>query len=108
MTHISKTAVILSKGHHARLQAELIKVAALERENAILSAFVRDFHFAVRRYADGRATYLTGELNAQTRQLLALGIEIRTPDGTPWARDAFGRACDGLTDEEALLGKEPR
>lgn len=63
-----------------------------------------------RRYADGRATYATTSFNHATRTLLSMGIDlgetIRT-DGTIWARDGHGRAYDGLTDEEAALGRRP-
>jgi hypothetical protein len=35
------------------------------------------------------------------RKVITTGIDIHTPDGGPWARDAAGRSYDRLTEEEA-------
>lgn len=57
-----------------------------------------------RRYCDGRSTHISSTYNRWTRALLEAGVPFETPDGTPWARDRYGRTYDGLTDEEAALG----
>jgi len=80
---------------------------------ATLRAIVVDLQFWARRYADGRMTYVTGEVNQHTRTLLAMGIELigdPADGGTVWSRDGMGRDFDGLTDVEAaarpaLLGE---
>lgn len=79
--------------------------AVADAKNALLRKIVRDLHFLARRYADGRSSYVTRAFNEHTRLLLALGVELDLADGTPWARDRQGRAYDGLTDEEAAMGK---
>src|SRR5574343_663862 len=63
-------------------------------------------HWMARRYADGRQTAATSMFNELTRRLLAQGAELGKVDGTPWARDGGGRKFDGLTTEEAALGRE--
>ena len=83
-------------------------LAEIEARNLTLEAIVGDLHWQARRYADGRSSYATGLFNGHTRALLAMGIELNpTGDGTVWARDAMGRAFDGLTDEEAAQGRPP-
>ena len=78
--------------------------ADLER----LKAIVVHLHWMARRYADGRQSYATSLHNENTRALLAMGVPLNaTADGTLWARDSGGRAYDGLTDEEAALGRKP-
>lgn len=73
-----------------------------------LRAIARDLHWMARRYADGRRSYATSLLNEHTRALLAQGVDLNpTADGTIWARDADGRGCDHLTDEEAAAGRPP-
>lgn len=81
------------------------EIARLTRELEALRRIAVDFHWMARRYADGRSSYVTGLFNDYTRALLAMGVELNpTGDGTIWARDAMGRAYDGLTDEEAAQG----
>ena len=102
------TAVILSKGDHAHLQAATIRLRAFERENDILRAALRDCWYMARRYVDGASNYAVATYNDHTRALLSVDVELRPGvDGTPWARDAFGRACDGLSDAEAAQGRPP-
>lgn len=61
-----------------------------------------------RRYVDGRSSYSTGLFNEHVRVLIKIGIELNyTGDDTIWAKDSMGRAYDGLTDEEASLGRDP-
>lgn len=85
-----------------RMRSEL---ARLTRDCEALRRIAADFHWMARRYADGRSSYVTGLFNDHTRALLAMGVELNpTGDGTIWARDAMGRAYDGLTDEEAAQG----
>lgn len=75
------------------------RIAALER-------IVIDFHWVARRYCDGRTSYVTGLFNDHTRTLLAMGLELNpTADGTIWAHDSMGGAFDGLTPEEAAMGR---
>lgn len=81
------------------------EIALLIRECEALRRIAADFHWMARRYADGRSSYVTGLFNDHTRALLAMGVELNpTGDGTIWARDAMGRAYDGLTDDEAAQG----
>ena len=80
--------------------------ADLEAENSKLREIAKDLHWMARRYADRRQSYATGTFNAHTRALLAMGVDLNpTADGTIWARDQGGRAFDGLTDDEAALGR---
>lgn len=73
---------------------------------AALEAVVRDLHWMARRYVDGRSSYAPGLFNDHVRTLQRLGIELNpTGDGTIWARDAMGRAFDGLTDEQAASSR---
>jgi len=87
------------------LRAELVEARAeVER----LKVVAGDLHWMARRYADGRQSYATGLFNDCTRALLKMGVKLNaTGDGTIWARDAGGRAFDGLTNEEAALGWQP-
>ena len=69
---------------------------------------VIDLHWMARRYADGRQSYAPGLFNEHTREAIRLGVELNpTADGTVWARDGDGRACDHLTDVEAEMGPPP-
>lgn len=68
---------------------------------------VVELHSIARRYADGRRSYITSMFNSHTRFLLDLGFPLLKPDGTLWARDTMGRIYDGLSEEEAQLGREP-
>lgn len=79
----------------------------LEIENATLKRIVQNLHWMARRYADGRQTYATSMMNEATRDLLRMGVNLNMCDGTLWARDGGGRPFDGLTDEEASMGREP-
>lgn len=73
----------------------------------LLRRIVQDLHWMARRYCDGRQTYATGVFNTHTRALLAPGIPLNpSTDGTIWARDAMGRAYDGLSEAEAVMGEE--
>lgn len=79
----------------------------------VLEARVRGLEDAIgvlqplaRRYADGRRTYVTGELNDLTRHLMRHGVSFPTPDGTPWARDGMGHRYCNLTPEEFALGEK--
>jgi len=84
----------------------LDEIARLTREREALRRIAADLHWMARRYADGRASYATRLFNSHTRALLAMGVELHhTADGTIWARDAMGRAYDGLSDEEAAQGE---
>ena len=65
-----------------------------------LREIVTELHFWARRYADGRATYVTPDFNNMTRELLATDFQLREDGGTIWAKDQHGRKFDGLTDEE--------
>jgi hypothetical protein len=67
---------------------------------------VVQLHWMARRYADGRQSSACHSHNDVTRRLLALGVPVGKIDQTPWARDAGGRRYDGLSDEEAALGRE--
>ena len=72
-----------------------------------LEEIITDLHWMARRYADGRSSYAPGMFNSHTRRLLKMGVRLnRTGDDTIWARDAMGRAYDGLTDKEASLGRK--
>lgn len=74
-------------------------------DEATLRAIVRDFHWQARRYMDGRRTGAK-QFNDHTRALLAMGVRLSPAgDGTLWARDADGRAYDGLSDAEAAQGR---
>lgn len=67
-----------------------------------------DLHWMARRYADGRQSYATSLFNGHTRTLIAMGVDLNsTGDQTVWARDAGGRAYDGLTEAEAGQGDPP-
>lgn len=80
-------------------------IARLSRELEALRRIAGDLHWMARRYVDGRSSYATGLFNAHTRALITMGVELNpTGDGTIWARDAMGRAYDGLSEEEAALG----
>lgn len=69
---------------------------------------VCDLHWMARRYADGRTSYATSLFNGHTRFLKALGFPLNpTGDETIWARDTMGRFFDGLTDDEAEMGRKP-
>jgi hypothetical protein len=106
---IPSTAVILSKGDHARLQAATIRLRGAERENNIMRAALRDCWYMARRYVDGANNYATAVYNDHTRVLLSLDVDLNIGvDGTPWARDAMGRGCDGLTEAEAMQGQPPQ
>lgn len=70
-----------------------------------LKAIVIDLHWMARRYVDGRQSYATSTFNEHTRALIAMGLKLNTNDGTIWARDRMGRAYDGLSKEEASLGR---
>lgn len=81
-------------------------IARLARELEALRRIVVDLHWMARRYVDGRSSYATRLFNSHTRALLAMGVELNTTaDGTIWARDAMGRAYDGLSEEEAAQGE---
>jgi hypothetical protein len=83
-------------------------VKYLRDENETLRQITKDLHWAARRYADGRRTYITRMFNENTRTLLKLGVKLNpTGDGTVWARDGMGRSFDGLSDEEAGQGVGP-
>ena len=86
-----------------------VDAAKLSSENTMLRRIVGDLHWMARRYADGRATYVTWMFNEATRVLLKLDVDLKMfdVDGTIWARDHHGRTYDGLNDEEAALGCEP-
>jgi len=82
------------------------ELSALRAENDALRCIAQDLHWMARRYANGRQSYVTSLFNDHTRTLLKLGVKLNpTNDGTIWARDAGGRAYDGLTDEEAAMGQ---
>lgn len=99
------------KGPWARYlcRAQLEKAEpALQADIEQLKYIARELHWMARRYADGRQSYVTGNFNLATRALLELGVQLNsTGDKTIWARDAAGRAFDGLTDEEAAMGAQP-
>ena len=65
-----------------------------------------ELHWMARRYADGRMTCAVLTLNECTRDLLAMGIKLKSPFGDQiiWARDGDGRRFDGLTEDEATPG----
>lgn len=73
-----------------------------------LKQIATDLHWMARRYCDGRQSYAVGMFNDITRRLIAMGVLLNpTADGTVWARDAGGRAFDGLSDQEAAQGNTP-
>lgn len=78
----------------------------IKRDYEALKSIASALHWMARRYADGRQSYVTSMFNELTRALLRRGVELnRTGDGTIWARDAMGRAYDGLTESEAAEGR---
>lgn len=76
---------------------------ALDDENKMLRAAVRDLHWMARRYADMRSTYAPSMLNEHTRALLAAGVHIKEPY---FARDGGGRRFDGLTEAEVAAAAD--
>ena len=84
------------------------QLTELQAENGRLKSIAVHLHWMARRYADGRQSYATSLHNENTRELIAMGVPLNaTGDGTLWARDSGGRAYDGLTNEEAALGRDP-
>ena len=75
----------------------------LKAENEALRVIVAEIHWMARRYADGRSTYAPGMLNSRTKDLLGMGIELRTPH---FARDGMGRQYDGLTEDEVKAAED--
>lgn len=69
-----------------------------------LGVIIQHLHWMARRYVDGRQSYATSVFNDCVREAIRLGIELRHPDKTVWAKDAMGRRYDGLSDSEAIDG----
>lgn len=71
----------------------------------ILKEIAVNLHWAARRYADGRSSYVASMINESVRSLLTLGVKLHAgSDSTIWARDGFGRRYDGLSEAEATPG----
>lgn len=90
--------------HHA-CDCLLKELSEFDAYKAKVGQMLIDLHWMARRYADNRQSYVTSMFNGITRELVAMGLKLNaTGDNTIWARDAFGRDYDGLTDEEAAMG----
>lgn len=78
----------------------------MERAEQVAS----DLQFWARRYAEGRETYVAGEVNKLTEKLVLLGVEC-TPEtagerlGSIWAYDGDPRCCNAEYYEN-LYGKD--
>lgn len=71
-----------------------------------LLQIVIDFHWAARRYADGRSSYYPSMFNDHVRTLQAMEVPLEeTGDKTVFAQDGMGRVYDNLSDYEAKLAK---
>lgn len=92
---------------HYACDCLLKELSAFDAYKDKVEGMLIDLHWMARRYADNRQSYATSLFNGITRQLVVMGLNLNaTGDGTIWARDMAGRAYDGLTDEEAAMGKE--
>src|SRR5262249_53310212 len=71
-----------------------------------LIEIVKDLHWMVRRYADGRMSYATSLFNDHTSTLLAMGIQLQSEaSGALYAMDGMGRSYDNLDDAQARLAR---
>lgn len=77
----------------------------LTSENAQLRHDLECTIGMARRYADGRSTYAPDVVNRVVERMLARKQPINPgADGIIWARDGWGRKCDGLTEAQATAG----
>jgi hypothetical protein len=83
------------------------ELAAAREEIALLKSIAIDLHWMARRYADGRMTGSPSTINGCTRQLLDMGVALKSP---LYARDGMGREFDGLSeaDAKAAMDDAPR